>query len=226
MLCPVCRHDNFEGEDVCANCGADLSAADLPQPALEFHDTVLGEHLDRARRRASRASWRPGSAGRRGDPADARCRDRLPARLRRRSPGGDLHGSRRRGEGRRQALGWTVVRDFMTPDPVVLRRTTRSRSPSTRWRSAGSATSRSSTRRGGPSRSCPRSTSSGTSPPRSGERRAHDRPRADRGRRRRPDLGDPAPGRRDPGGRGPRRHPVGERPAWRRSPRSPAASWT
>ena len=45
MLCPVCRHDNFEGEDVCANCGADLSASDLPQPALEFHDTVLGERL-------------------------------------------------------------------------------------------------------------------------------------------------------------------------------------
>ncbi|HEY4190743.1 MAG TPA: CBS domain-containing protein [Candidatus Limnocylindrales bacterium] len=45
MLCPVCRHDNFEGEDVCANCGADLAASDVPQPALEFHDTVLGEHL-------------------------------------------------------------------------------------------------------------------------------------------------------------------------------------
>ena len=45
MLCPVCRHDNFEGEDTCANCGADLSASDLPQPALEFHDTVLGERL-------------------------------------------------------------------------------------------------------------------------------------------------------------------------------------
>jgi CBS domain-containing protein len=47
MLCPVCRHDNFEGEDTCANCGADLSTSDVPQPALEFHDTVFGEHLDR-----------------------------------------------------------------------------------------------------------------------------------------------------------------------------------
>jgi predicted transcriptional regulator len=45
MLCPVCRHDNFEGEDSCANCGADLRTADTPQPALEFHDTVLGDHL-------------------------------------------------------------------------------------------------------------------------------------------------------------------------------------
>jgi predicted transcriptional regulator len=46
MLCPVCRHDNFEGEDHCANCGADLATSDIPQPALEFHDTVLGDHLD------------------------------------------------------------------------------------------------------------------------------------------------------------------------------------
>jgi predicted transcriptional regulator len=45
MLCPVCQHDNYEGEDACENCGADLSAADTPQPALEFHDTVLGDHL-------------------------------------------------------------------------------------------------------------------------------------------------------------------------------------
>ena len=45
MLCPTCRHDNFEGEDNCANCGADLATADMPQPALEFHDTILGDHL-------------------------------------------------------------------------------------------------------------------------------------------------------------------------------------
>ena len=42
MPCPVCRFENFEGEDNCANCGADLRTADIPQPALEFHDTVLG----------------------------------------------------------------------------------------------------------------------------------------------------------------------------------------
>ncbi len=46
MVCPVCHHDNFEGEDHCANCGADLTTSDMPQPALEFHDTVLGEHLE------------------------------------------------------------------------------------------------------------------------------------------------------------------------------------
>jgi signal-transduction protein with cAMP-binding, CBS, and nucleotidyltransferase domain len=45
MLCPVCRYDNFEGEDSCANCGADLSTADVPQPLADYHDTILGEHL-------------------------------------------------------------------------------------------------------------------------------------------------------------------------------------
>jgi predicted transcriptional regulator len=47
MLCPVCRYDNFEGEDSCANCGADLSTSHLPQELAEYHDTLLGEHLDR-----------------------------------------------------------------------------------------------------------------------------------------------------------------------------------
>jgi CBS domain-containing protein len=46
MLCPVCRHDNFEGEDSCANCGADLATSDVPQPLADYHDTILGEHLD------------------------------------------------------------------------------------------------------------------------------------------------------------------------------------
>jgi CBS domain-containing protein len=46
MLCPVCRYDNFEGEDACVNCGADLSSSHVPQELAEYHDTVLGEHLD------------------------------------------------------------------------------------------------------------------------------------------------------------------------------------
>ena len=47
MLCPTCRFDNFEGEDTCANCGADLAGRGRARsPRLEFHDTVLGEHLD------------------------------------------------------------------------------------------------------------------------------------------------------------------------------------
>jgi CBS domain-containing protein len=46
MLCPVCRHDNYEGEDNCENCGADLRTADTPQPATDFEGRLLGEHLD------------------------------------------------------------------------------------------------------------------------------------------------------------------------------------
>jgi predicted transcriptional regulator len=46
MLCPVCHHDNFEGEDECANCGASLANADLLRELSEYHDTILGEHID------------------------------------------------------------------------------------------------------------------------------------------------------------------------------------
>jgi len=46
MLCPVCRHDNLQGEDNCENCGADLRTADIPEQAVSFHGRLLGEHLD------------------------------------------------------------------------------------------------------------------------------------------------------------------------------------
>ena len=46
MLCPTCRSENFEGEDTSANCGADLAGRDVPQAAVDYHSTVLGEHLD------------------------------------------------------------------------------------------------------------------------------------------------------------------------------------
>ena len=49
MLCPVCRHDNFEGEDNCENCGADLRTSDIPQPAVDYRGRLLGEHLDKLR---------------------------------------------------------------------------------------------------------------------------------------------------------------------------------
>lgn len=45
MPCPVCRFDNFEGEDVCANCGADLAATDGRPPLAEADDTVLGARI-------------------------------------------------------------------------------------------------------------------------------------------------------------------------------------
>jgi CBS domain-containing protein len=45
MLCPVCRHDNFEGDDNCANCGADLWSSDTPEQALGYRGPLLGESL-------------------------------------------------------------------------------------------------------------------------------------------------------------------------------------
>lgn len=45
MLCPVCRHDNFEGEDSCENCGADLRTSDIPQPATTYRGGLLGGQL-------------------------------------------------------------------------------------------------------------------------------------------------------------------------------------
>src|SRR5437867_10173405 len=46
MQCPVCHFGNFPGDDTCANCGADLWAVDVPEPATGFHGRLLGAHLD------------------------------------------------------------------------------------------------------------------------------------------------------------------------------------
>jgi predicted transcriptional regulator len=46
MLCPTCQTDNFEGEATCENCGADLALNDTPRSALDYQDTILGDHLD------------------------------------------------------------------------------------------------------------------------------------------------------------------------------------
>ena len=72
MLCPVCRHDNFEGEDTCTNCGADLSAADVPQPASSSTTRSWASHLD-ALGVGEPSVVDAGIAGRGGAPPDARC---------------------------------------------------------------------------------------------------------------------------------------------------------
>jgi CBS domain-containing protein len=46
MICPVCRWQNFLGDDLCENCGADLSHSDTPEPTTSFHGRLLGMHLD------------------------------------------------------------------------------------------------------------------------------------------------------------------------------------
>ena len=47
MICPVCQWQNFLGDDVCENCGADLSRGDTPEATTTFHGRLLGMHLDR-----------------------------------------------------------------------------------------------------------------------------------------------------------------------------------
>jgi CBS domain-containing protein len=46
VICPVCRFGNFPGDDVCANCGADLWNVDTPQAVTSFRGKLLGMHLD------------------------------------------------------------------------------------------------------------------------------------------------------------------------------------
>lgn len=47
MICPVCQWQNFLGDDLCENCGADLSHSDTPEATTSFHGRLLGMHLDR-----------------------------------------------------------------------------------------------------------------------------------------------------------------------------------
>jgi CBS domain-containing protein len=46
MDCPVCGFDNLAGAEVCDNCGAELAGHETAQPALSFQGRLLGEHLD------------------------------------------------------------------------------------------------------------------------------------------------------------------------------------
>lgn len=46
MSCPVCHFQNYQGDDLCGNCGADLRNADTPEPATGFRGPLLGIHLE------------------------------------------------------------------------------------------------------------------------------------------------------------------------------------
>ena len=120
MLCPVCRHENFEGDDTCANCGADLTGADRPQPAVEFHDTILGSHLEalgvgepsivEAGTTVDEALRRMHAAG--TDCLLVRDGDRLVGIFTDRDAVVKTAG---------KGVAASEVQAFMTPDPVVLR---------------------------------------------------------------------------------------------------------
>ena len=52
MICPVCGFDNIQGEDECANCGADLRSVDIPRPAPGVEDRLVRDHLAEVHGRA------------------------------------------------------------------------------------------------------------------------------------------------------------------------------
>jgi CBS domain-containing protein len=45
MICPSCGAENIQGDDNCANCGADLRTADIPQPSNTFEQRLVAEPL-------------------------------------------------------------------------------------------------------------------------------------------------------------------------------------
>ena len=120
MLCPVCHTDNFAGDDICDFCGASMAHADVPQAAIDYHDKVLGEHLDHL-----------------GIGSPALVDPGLPvadAIAQMHASGGDcllvVEGGRLVGiftdrdavvKAADKRLALYRVRDFMTKDPVVLR---------------------------------------------------------------------------------------------------------
>jgi CBS domain-containing protein len=120
MECPVCGFENLTGAEVCDNCGADLAGADVPQAALTFHSRLLGEHLD------DLGAPPPLTVGpdtpvdvavSMMQKAEADCvlvmeNDRLVGIFTDRDAVVKAAGKR---------LETFHVRDFMTPDPVVLR---------------------------------------------------------------------------------------------------------
>lgn len=121
MLCPVCRHDNFEGEDQCANCGADLSASDVRPPLAEGDDAILGAPL------AALDLPEPTTVGPTTPVADAiRTMHTTGADCLLVLDQGRLVGIFTDRDAAVKAvdkrLGLFKVQDFMTPDPMVLRR--------------------------------------------------------------------------------------------------------
>jgi CBS domain-containing protein len=120
MRCPVCGFDNLTGMEVCDNCGADLAGQDVPQAPMTFHGRLLGEHLDELGAPA------PLTVGP-DTPVDAAI-----ARMHEAEADcvlvtvdGHLVGIFTDRDAVLRAAGKRLqafqVRDFMTPDPVVLR---------------------------------------------------------------------------------------------------------
>lgn len=119
MQCPVCGYDNLIGTEVCDNCGADVAGQDVPEATTTFQGRLLGEHLDQL------GAPPPLTVGpdmpvdvaiMRMNEAETDCvlvtvDDRLVGIFTDRDAVVKAAGKR---------LDAFHVRDFMTPDPVVL----------------------------------------------------------------------------------------------------------
>lgn len=118
--CPSCGFENLIGAEICENCGADIFGVDVPQQAPAFHGQLLGEHLNRL-------GAPPPLTVSPDTPLDVAIRamqdggvdcllvvtdDELVGIFTDRDAVAKVAGKR---------LDAFHVRDFMTPDPVVLR---------------------------------------------------------------------------------------------------------
>jgi CBS domain-containing protein len=120
MRCPACGFDNLTGAEICDNCGAEMFGHDVPQQATTFHGRLLGEHLDDLSP-SQPVLVAPDTsipdAIRLMQEAEADCvlvtvGDRLVGIFTDRDAVVKVAGKR---------VEAYDVRDFMTPDPVVLR---------------------------------------------------------------------------------------------------------
>jgi CBS domain-containing protein len=121
VTCPVCQYPNFEGDDLCENCGADLRATDVPEPATSFQGKLLGAHLDEL---GAPAPETIESGAPVGDAIARMRRDGLDCLLV--TDDGRLVGIFTDRDAVLKVAGQAADRrpigDLMTPDPVVLRR--------------------------------------------------------------------------------------------------------
>jgi len=121
MICPVCGFENFQGDDECQNCGADLRTSDIPRAASGLENRLVRDHLGEVPRRAP-VMIEPDapvrSAIRRMQDERANCLlvgvdGRLEGIFTERDALLKVAG---------RGLDGLRVADVMTPDPVVLRR--------------------------------------------------------------------------------------------------------
>jgi CBS domain-containing protein len=120
VICPVCQWRNYEGDDLCENCGADLRATDIPQPATSFQGKLLGAHLDELGAPEPETTESGTSVG---DAIARMRRDGLDCLLV--TDHGRLVGIFTDRDAVLKVAGQAAdrrpVSDLMTPDPVVLR---------------------------------------------------------------------------------------------------------